>query len=486
MFDAPPGAGPELARLVADASPAGLDDDALIDAIAAWERLAGWVAAGQLSAIAEFAQRRPSQGAGGDSGHPGLPAVSEFAVDELAAVLRLSRAAAAMRLQLAVELAERLPGTAAALRAGELDVPRARAVVEATSPLEPQVAAAVEARVLPRAGRQTVGQLRGSLARAVLVADSAGVEERHERARAKRRVIVTPLPDGMAELWALLPAEGAATVRAALDDAARRPAAPGDNRTADARRADALVDLAAGAIGPAASSRPAEGNGKPARPLVHVTVPAGVLLGRDGVPAELAGYGPIPASIARRLAADGTWRRILTDPASGALLDVGRASYTPPRRLAEHVSIRDGTCRFPGCRQPARRCDLDHVRPYPAGPTSADNLVALCRHHHRLKHRSGWEVRQHEDGTLTWTSPTGHRYRTRPAQLPTAQQAPRAGRTRAGTRQRTRRAKWPRASTGRPAWRRPGVFVGFRMAAVKSSQIRPAKRRQPSPGGPAR
>ena len=147
---------------------------------------------------------------------------------------------------------------------------------------------------------------------------------------------------------------------------------------------------------------------------MHVTVPAGTLLGLSDEPAELAGHGPIPTSMARRLAGDGTWRRVLTDPASGAILDVGRRSYAAPAALAEHVMARDRTCRFPGCRQPARRCDLDHTVPYPHGPTSDGNLAALCRHHHRLKHLAGWQVEQPAPGVLLWTSPSGHRYRTDP------------------------------------------------------------------------
>ena len=86
---------------------------------------------------------------------------------------------------------------------------------------------------------------------------------------------------------------------------------------------------------------------------VHVTAPWTTLAGLDDHPAHLTGYGPITAEQARELAADATWRRILTDPASGTVRDVGRATYTPPAALAEFVRVRDGHCRFPGCRHPA-------------------------------------------------------------------------------------------------------------------------------------
>jgi Domain of unknown function (DUF222) len=424
-------AGPDLAASLEALQPAELTDAELLETICRWERLAAWVASGQLAAVAELARRRRADG---ENGHPGASSVSEFAVDELAAALRLSRPAAGARLVTAVDLAERLPDTAAALRSGELDVPKVRAIVDGTTALEGQVAQAVEDRVLPDAPLQTLGQLRASVARAVLAVDPAGAEERHERAAAGRRVIFTPLPDGMASLWALLPADGAARLRSAVETLARRPIQPDDIRGMDARRADALVELAgsgSGASGPSGASGSSATSGAAAaagnRPLVHVTVPASTLLGLSDEPGELAGHGPIPASMARQIAAEGTWRRILTDPSSGAVLDVGRTTYNPPAGIADHVKIRDGTCRFPGCRQPARRCDLDHVRPYPAGPTSAANLIALCRHHHRLKHRGRWRVLQEEDGSVIWTSPTGHCYRSAPRSYRSEVDGPQSG-----------------------------------------------------------
>ena len=193
--------------------PIGLSDEALIDAMVAWDRVVSSAQAAQLAVIAELARRRPA-----DPDEPGDGSgVSEFAVDEVAAALRLSRPAAGARLHVAVTLARRLPATAAALREGQIDFPKTRAVVDAVTPLDDAAAAGVEARVLPRAGGQTVGQLRASLARAVLAADPAAAEDRHARAVADRKVTLTPLPDGMAELWALLPADAAAAVYSAID-----------------------------------------------------------------------------------------------------------------------------------------------------------------------------------------------------------------------------------------------------------------------------
>lgn len=151
---------------------------------------------------------------------------------------------------------------------------------------------------------------------------------------------------------------------------------------------------------------------------VRVTVPYGTLLGIDELPGELAGYGPIPPDVARELAAQGTWRRILTDPATGALLDVGTTHYRPPPSLAEHVIARSQTCEFPGCQVPAHRCDLDHRIPYDAaagtGPTSEYNIGPDCRGHHQVKQMPGWSVTRESDGTIRWRTPTGHEYTTTP------------------------------------------------------------------------
>jgi hypothetical protein len=463
--------------------PEDVEDDELVELIQAWERLAAWSAAGQLAAIAELARRRPrslADGHGGavDAGDPTLPEVSEFAVDEVAAALRLSRPAAGARLHLAVELS-RLPATAAALAGGAIDVPRARAVVDAVTVLDAPLAAAVEQQVLPRAGQQTAGQLRSALSRAVLSADPAAAEVRHERALAGRQVTLQSARDGMAELWALLPADAAVAVYQRIDSLARRSGAD-DARSRDARRADALV---AAVLGPAVDTRlglrpslagapdppgspdpgapvlagatvpvpvPIDtvapvlagafdppGSPDPRAPLhgaatvpvpvpidtvapvlagatVHVTVPVDTALGVGTAPGELSGYGPVPGSLARRLAARGSWRRTEIDPATGVIVAVGRERYTPSAALADLVRARDRTCRFPGCRQPSRRCDLDHVIPWPAGPTTAGNLAALCRHHHRLKHQTAWAVRAGPGAELEWTSPAGHRYVTTP------------------------------------------------------------------------
>ena len=148
------------------------------------------------------------------------------------------------------------------------------------------------------------------------------------------------------------------------------------------------------------------------RPVtINVTIDLPTLLNMAENPGQLSGYGPIPASLARELAADGNWKRFITDPTSGELLDIGRKSYRPSQHLVDFLIARDRTCRFPGCRYPAHRSDIDHATPWDdGGKTTPENLGSLCRRHHRLKTHGGWKVTSASDGSCEWISPNGKHY----------------------------------------------------------------------------
>jgi hypothetical protein len=234
-----------------------------------------------MRALSRFAELRP----GGDPDN----VMSEFAADEIAPALRLTRTSAMVRLDTATALTTRLPGTLEALERGEIDLIKARAVVEATDPLSDEHAAAVQDQVLGRASTQTSSQLRASLRRAVLRVDPDGAAQRHEQRRKDRRVELIPLPDAMAQLIAYLPAEQAIAIYQRLDTLACKARTPDDVRSADERRADVFVDLLLE-------------SGAAVQVEVQVTVPVDTLLGTSDHPGELAGYGSIPAALARRLA----------------------------------------------------------------------------------------------------------------------------------------------------------------------------------------
>jgi hypothetical protein len=139
--------------------------------------------------------------------------------------------------------------------------------------------------------------------------------------------------------------------------------------------------------------------------------PVGTLAGLDDNPAELVGFGPIPADVGRALAADAHWRRVLTDPATGTVLDLGHRRIPTPA-LARLVRHQHSRCVFPGCGMPATNTDIDHTIPHTQkGRTALDNLGLLCRKHHRAKHR-GWQLTQPKPGIFEWTSPTRNTYTT--------------------------------------------------------------------------
>lgn len=389
--------GPDALVQLAGLAPEELDHHDSVLLLQAWERQLRWVAA--------HAQRILSRVAG-PSPRPGSDE-EDWVCEEVAAALDLAPSTGRCRVGVARRLAGPLAATAAALAAGEISAQHAVALAEETAELIDEVATAVQDRVLAQAVWRTVPQLRRAVRRAVTVVDPVTAEAAHAAAVGRRTVERWSDRDGMAALTAWLPVPEADLVFTALDAGAAR-LGPDDPRGVDARRADVLVSWAVTALDDPARAAPA---GHRPGPAVAVTVDLPTLLGLAENPGELAGYGPIPAGLARSLAADGSWRRLVTDPLSGTLLDYGRRTYAPPAALADFVRARDGTCRFPGCRVPAARCDLDHIRPFEAGgTTSADNLAALCRRHHRVKTFAGWTLALGADASVSWTSPAGRTY----------------------------------------------------------------------------
>jgi hypothetical protein len=177
-----------------------------------------------------------------------------------------------------------------------------------------------------------------------------------------------------------------------------------DARSMEMKRADALTEICGDLL-----ARISDDYQPHRRPVsVNITMDLPTALGLAENPAELAGYGPIPASVARTLSADGKWRRFITDPVTGNLLDYGRETYLPPQQLVDFLTARDRTCRFPSCSQPARVTDIDHAQPWEEGGiTSASNLGLLCRRHHRMKTHDGWKLTSYEDGSCLWITPAG-------------------------------------------------------------------------------
>jgi len=180
-----------------------------------------------------------------------------------------------------------------------------------------------------------------------------------------------------------------------------------DNRNIEMKRADALTEICGDLL-----ARISDEYQPHRRPVsINITMDLPTALGLADNPAELAGYGPIPASVARHLSSDAKWRKFVTDPGTGNLLSFGRESYVPPQPLVDFLTARDRTCRFPGCSQPARVSDIDHAIPWEeGGQTSPENLGLLCRRHHRMKTHDGWKLESFADGSCKWLSPAGKEF----------------------------------------------------------------------------
>ena len=548
--------GLELTELLESMDPSRADEYQLVEMVAAFHRVAAW-AQGRMVDLTGRLSRSPLLNP--QSPLPVGPVAMNVTADELAPRLGISRFAARRLVEASKLFGFKLEDTATALREGRIDYPKACLLVRMLGDHPSDVAWEVQQAVLPEATHQTVTQLEKAVAKAIIAIDPHRATARCRKAREGRRVDhPRVLPDGMASMYAVLPATDAAGLDLALEAAARSAKAAGDTRTLDQLRADALALLGHGALNrgfigeppadrtpgdqgvsasaptmtegeppasptpptPRDSSTPRDPSGTSAetdtgvpevpeadadtrqvvdaggsvrckmhmpigviggrRAQIRVTVPLSVLLppevlndaepgewvvrlegdssartpggavdqrpgdspARDPgeppgdvpededdelpdlpedwypgpVPAEVAeldGYGPITPDVARALAyAGGTWQRLVTDPLTGALLDVGRERYRPPAAIEDFVRLRDGTCVRAGCSSPAHVCEADHVVPWnQGGVTSVATLGCLCKRDHIVKTSGAFQLHHEVDGSFIWTTPTGHVYR---------------------------------------------------------------------------
>jgi hypothetical protein len=227
----------------------------------------------------------------------------------------------------------------------------------------------------------------------------------------------------MAWLTAYLPADQAVAIWNRTTAVARGLQGPDEPLTLTQLRADVFAAAllrggSQGSSGNQGSGGSAEGRDPgqvpPPRAEVLVTVPVFSLLGATEEPAMLDGYGPIPASMARDLVANGadSFYRVLVDPRDGAPLEIGRSSYRLSKAMRQWLRLRDGKCPFPGCSNNSLDNEADHILAWAkGGTTGVSNLGQPCPKHHKLRHNGGW---QPTPATKTeppgWISPSGRRY----------------------------------------------------------------------------
>ena len=397
-----------------------------------------------------------------------VPGSDQVAASMLAPVLRVAPRTMATRMRRASELVEDLPRTYAAAWAGDLEPWRADAVVRGSAGVRHQHLVELEARVFADDVLELTGPALGERARrAALRADPEGVAGAVRDSARRRRVVVRPGELGLAHWSVDLPTPVSQRMWAAVDALAQEYLAAEPAHTVDTARADALGDLVLAQArvetsvelvlptGSAAHDRPGAPvveHAPPADPVVESML-AGEWTARTAAASDLEWELAFTAGAARRVdrnphlerdARGEVWfvpgaahdprhgvllpdhlARLLADPDVRVRVSGGppgsadgppraRRRYRPGAALADKVRRRDGTCRFPGCATPARRCELDHVRPFPGGPTCEDNLLCLCTTHHGFKHHAGWRLRLEPDGSAVWTAPNGRSHTTHP------------------------------------------------------------------------
>ncbi len=434
LLDATP-TGAALGSLLADTDPTLLDPDAQLSFVSACERQLAWTVSRQNLGLLAFAgsnRRDTLYFVDGDQ-----YAIQDARRTEIAAELHWSEAMAHNRLTQARQLCVDLPSTAVALTEGRLS-PRTVTIVcegaqrltalvderieqgtrEHRDPAElallhedrNQLLRAYEQRVVAYAERHGLTQNRGAVNRALAVLDPEGHAARRARAaRVTSEVRLDHGLDGMSTLTATLPSEQALSCWRAIDALAQQPALADPSQPIGVRRVAALLALL---------TRHTTSDNAAVPVQVDIVIDLETLLGLNDHPAHVHGAGPLPADVARELIAGdprATIRRIVTDPVTAAPIELGRR-YRIDTALRRVIEARDGSCRFPGCGQPAHRCECDHAQAFESGGTSTTrNLGLACKRHHQCKTHAGWQITStDDDGTCTWVSPLGRQYRHSP------------------------------------------------------------------------
>ncbi|MET4061752.1 hypothetical protein ABIB35_003329 [Arthrobacter sp. UYP6] len=263
--------------------------------------------------------------------------------------------------------------------------------------------------------------------------DPRSVVNRASKAASERFVSCRPAPDTMTYVTALLPVAQGVGVYAALTREADRLRAAGDARSKGQIMADTFVERTTGKV-----------RAEDVRVEVQLIMTDRALLGGSSEPAVLAGYGVVPAQLARNLvrgrdkgpecnsdkdedsyrglgtrtsarsgaAAVTGWgappappappprpdprtevwvRRLYTAPDTGALVGMDSRARLVPKGLARFIAARDQVCRMPWCGAPIRH--YDHITPvHDGGPTSADNIQGLCEACNQAKEAPGWSM----------------------------------------------------------------------------------------------
>jgi hypothetical protein len=406
--------GPQLATALTEVSGLALDQKARITLVGQWERQRSWTDAQAMAAL------------GAAMGPPDLQ-TDRSVIADIGRVLHVSEQSVGTRVVTMRHVAAGLNDSWDALSAGVITPAHLWVLATVTRDATPRLCSEVERQVLAKAITRgwTPAQLADAARLALVKADPDGAEQRARDAKTSRSDVTLRSDEDM--MAALIARTDAWTARQTMDEINRR--ADQMRRDDDSRPIGQLriAALAAALLGAEHDDEPitddepdepqlatpAPRTPKRATALLLITLPT--LLGGDR-PGWLDGYGPITASLARRIAAsDIRFRRLLLDPETGRPRDLGDTSYQLSPAMRRWIDARDRTCRFPGCTRRATYCDADHAVEWPTGTTSCANCGLLCRRHHNLKTSKTWQLTRNNDDSVDWHSPHGFHWHVDPA-----------------------------------------------------------------------
>jgi hypothetical protein len=312
----------------------------------------------------------------------------------------LDLGAAREKVRVARALGE-LPLISGSMKKGEISYSKVRAMTRVAT-------AANEADLLEYARAGTAAHVE-KLVRGWRRVDRIEEMEHEERRHASRSLTAYTDEDGMVVVRGRLSPEAGAALLRALDAAREKLYEGGrgkrnakdDDSTGEQRRADALGLVAESAL---AGGLDPGTRGDRYQVVVHVDEEALPSESERGASALEDGQH-ISAETSRRLACDAA-KVVMRHARDGTVLDVGRRTRTIPPALRRALEHRDAGCRFPGCG--LKLCDAHHVEHWAdGGETKLDNLIQLCRRHHRAVHEEGFKVELLPDGSARFRRPTG-------------------------------------------------------------------------------
>jgi len=363
-----------------------LADVELAERLVELEQQMARLMAAQLATLAVFDARHAYTADGCQSSAAWLRKVCRLAAGDAAVRTRTARRLRDSQRDVAAALADgAITWTHTRVLSEHIGATTQRLLLAQPAGADPQtvkdVAAAAE-RILVDAARELDPTDTGRVARRWQhTVDPDGFDMDATSLHGARHLHVSATWGGMVRIDGELDPEGGQVFLSAIE-ALAAPHGPVDSRLSSQRRADALVELSRRALD--SGGLPDHGGD---RPHVVVEVTLDSLERRLGcAPGELARTGPIPAETARRLACDAGVTRIITGPDSEPL-DVGRKTRVIPTAIRRALTHRDRGCRWQGCDYPAQWTDAHHIQHWAdGGPTNLDNLILLCRRHHRAIH----------------------------------------------------------------------------------------------------